>query len=332
MEYFDFPVPPTPGGATAQGDLGSGDTLAAQSTKQEEQEKARTPVGTPSDRPGAISVSTAFHPSFKIEESLPDLVLVSTEGVHFYVHQSHVLAMSSNRLGGIVPAELNDHASASSCPSVKADQSAEVLNVVMHAMYGIPCLHYYPSFEVLDTALSLLTGYGISLQPLATTNQPLYQLILSFAPYRPMDVYALAGQHSLEDAAVAVSSHLLAYDVSQLPDAVAEKMGPLYLKRLFMLQHSRVVALRSILFRPPPPHPPSPGCSPESQQALTRSWAWALAAAQRVWGVLPNISTGALKSLLEPIGTRIDCPLCADALHRRVQEVQQEWSSVKTTI
>ncbi|KAI0375324.1 hypothetical protein BV20DRAFT_1032572 [Pilatotrama ljubarskyi] len=332
MDYFGSPVPVAPSSSAVQGDTGSDDTLPAGSIKQETQQKTRTPVGTPVNSPGAVSVSTAFHPSFKTDDSLPDLIITSVDGVHFYIHRNYVLAMSKNRLGGLLPSRLDNPTSASSCPSIQAKQSAEVLNVAMHAIYGLSCLQYFPTLEVVESALAELIVFGVSIQLLAAANKPLYQLLLSFASDRPMDVYALAGQHSLEDAAVAASARLLDYDVSQISDAVAAKMGPLYLKRLFMLQQSRVVALRSILFRPPAPHPPSPECSPESQQLLMRSWAWALATAQRTWVALPGLSTDALKSLLEPVGNNIDCPLCAEALHRRIQEVQTEWSSVKSPV
>ncbi|KAH9847397.1 hypothetical protein C2E23DRAFT_848943 [Lenzites betulinus] len=334
MEYFDLPKA---SGSTHGGF--EGPTRSAQphnasptdTSKEEEQETIiRTPVGTPLEHPGAISISTAFQPLLTIDGLIPDLTLVSRDGVHFYAHKLRLLSISDNNMGGLLSPQLHlgGHAAPSTLPPVHMPHSADVLNVVLHVIYGLSCLHYFPSFETVDSALSALVQYGVSLGPLATPNQPLYQLLLSFAPFRPLEAYACAGQYALEDAAVAISSHLLAYNLAQLPDDFAEKMGPLYLKRLFLLHQTRLDALRNILFTPPVPHPlPAPGCSPETQQELTGTWAHA--AAQLAWDVLPSISTSALKSLLEPVGLKIDCQLCAAALHFRVQQVELEWSLVQ---
>ncbi|KAI0639725.1 hypothetical protein C8Q77DRAFT_83216 [Trametes polyzona] len=336
MEYFNLPLTSqSQPGHTADGDsIESLDNSSSGSLKPKEQgQLTRTPVGTPLEHPGAISVSTAFHPSLAPNGVLPDLILVSADGVHFYVHRAHIQAVSSNGLQGLLYSGLSggeDAASSGlSATAIPIPLPSEVLNVVLHTMYGMSCLHYFPSLEVVDASLSALALYGVALQPLSVPNQPVYQLLLSFAPYRPIYAYALAARHALEDTAVAISSHLLAYPLTQIPDDMAEKMGPLYLKRLFVLHHTRHTALRDILFRPPVPHPPSPECSPEMQQQLTR--AWALAAAQLAWDVLPSVSTGALRSILEPLGLKISCPLCAAALRQRVQEVVYEWASVRVS-
>ncbi|KAI9060622.1 hypothetical protein FKP32DRAFT_1040011 [Trametes sanguinea] len=326
MEYFDFPLIPTD-----QAGPSSGATLPAGTIKQEDQEgSVKTPVGTPLGPPGVVTVSTAFHPTLTFDGAPPDLILVSSDGVHFYVHRLRLITASTNFLGGLLPADYSEDVKPSALPLVHVQQNAEVLNVVLHTMYGISCLHYYPALEVVDAALDALELYGAPVQALAAPNQPLYHLLLTYAPFRPIDAYAVAAHHSLEDAAVAISSHLLAYDLGRLPDEAAQKMGPIYLKRLFVLHQSRIVALRNILFRPPAPHPPTPGCTPEIQQKLTR--AWALAAAQLVWDVLPSVSTMALRSLLEPIATKLECQQCAASLLRRVQEVVYEWSAVKRSI
>ncbi|OSC99522.1 hypothetical protein PYCCODRAFT_1470221 [Trametes coccinea BRFM310] len=324
MEYFDFPllIPTDQSGSSSE------TTLPAENVKQEDQEGTiKTPVGTPLGPPSVVTVSTAFHPSLTFDGAPPDLVLVSSDGVHFYVHRLRLVSVSTNLLAGLLPVEFDEDVKPSTLPLVHVLQNAEVLNVAIHTMYGLSCLHYYPTLEVVDAALDALKLYGAPVQVLAAFNQPLYQLLLTFAPFRPIDAYAIAAHHSLEDAAVAISSHLLAYDLSRLPDETAQKMGPIYLKRLFVLHQSRIIALRNILFRPPASHPPAPGCTPDIQQRLTR--AWALAAAQLVWDVLPSVSTMALRSLLEPIATKLECQLCAAALLRRVQEVVYEWSSVK---
>ncbi|CDO78227.1 hypothetical protein BN946_scf184726.g2 [Trametes cinnabarina] len=329
MEYFDFPPPSSAASSAQQAGFRSETMPPADSVKQESQENTvKTPVGTPLDPPNLITVSTAFHPSLTLDGALPDLDLVSGDGVHFYVHRTRLSSVSANQLGGLLHVDTTRQVEAMSSPlPIRTQPSAEVLNVVLHMIYGLSCMHYYPTLEAVSAALDVLKEYGVPIQVVATPNQPLYQLLLSFAPFRPIDAYSLAAYHSLEDAAVSISSHLLAYDLGGLPDTAAEKMGPIYLKRLFTLHQTRIAALRDILFTPPVQHPPTPICMSESQQTLTR--AWALAAAQLVWNVLPSMSTMALRSLLEPIALKLECQLCAAALNNRVQEVVYEWSSVK---
>ena len=235
-------------------------------------------------------------------------------------------------------------------PTARVPQNSTVMNVVLHIMYGMPCIQYAPTLEAVDAALNALCSqYGVVVQAYAGPHLPLRQLLLSYAPFRPLDAYALAAQHGLDDIAVQASPHLLAYDLSRLPDVTAQKMGPIYLKRLFLLHQGRLVALRNILFRPPAEHAPVMGCSTEQRAQLTR--AWALAVAQLVWDVLPSeshillerhvvsyatpnsgVSTSALQSLLEPIGAAVSCPSCAAVLQQRVQEVTYEWSSVKVRV
>ncbi|KAI8980693.1 hypothetical protein BD414DRAFT_420794 [Trametes punicea] len=330
MEYFDFPLPGGAASACAAEQAGSSFEVGfrVDLIKQEDQEGAvKTPVGTPLGPPSAITVSTAFHPSLIVDGAPPDLILASSDGVHFYVHRLRLSSVSTNRLGGLLSSDSVSSTHSLSLARINTPESAEVLNVALHTIYGSSCQHYLPSLETVDAALDALERYGVPLRPLATPNQPLYRLLLSFAPYRPIDAYAVAAHYALEEVAEATSSHLLAYDLARLPDETAQKMGATYLKRLFTLHQSRLAALRNILLRPPIPHPPAPGCTSEIQQKLTR--AWAHAAAQLVWDVLPSVSTMALRSLLEPIGTKIECQLCGAALRRRVQEVVYEWSSVK---
>ncbi|KAI0652192.1 hypothetical protein C8Q79DRAFT_82505 [Trametes meyenii] len=329
MEYFDLPRTSGSGSSTTKQGAGSGATPSGESLSPRVHGSNRTPVGTPHGHPSSISISTAFHPNLSVDGTAPDLMLISLDKVHFYVHLTKIMAASNNLLAGLLSPDVKPD-STHALLAIDTQNHSEVLNVILHTMYGMTCLHYFPSLEVVDTALSALALYDTPLQQYAKPNQPLYLLLLSFAPYHPLEAYAVAAHHGLEDTAVAISSHLLAYDLACLPDGAAQKMGALYLKRLFVLHQSRTAALRTILFKPPSTHPTAPGCTVESQQQLTRAWAFAVA--QIVWDVLPNVSTSALKSRLDPIGTKIDCPSCAAMLHQRVQEVEYEWLAVKRTI
>ncbi|KAI0756686.1 hypothetical protein C8Q80DRAFT_1129935 [Daedaleopsis nitida] len=340
MDYFD--LPPVSQTTSTQAASSSASLLPSESSGtphavialEDGQDDSRTPVGTPLNHPGDISISTAFHAFLLVDGSKPDVILVATDGVHFYVHRQRLLNVSTNRMGNLIPPEPTDSTPPQSpttpltlhisCPS-------HVTNVILHVIYGLSCAQYLPTLEIVEAAVDALhLFYGVPINAVAAPQMPLFQLLLSFAPFRPLDAYALAAHYSLEELCVAISSHLLAYDLARLTDSVAQKMGPLYLKRLFLLHQTRLAALRTILYKAPSMHPPAPGCSEQTQQQLKRAWAFAVA--HLVWDVIPSVSTSALRALLEPIGEAISCPFCIATLQQRVQEVVYEWAAVKRTI
>lgn len=160
-------------------------------------------------------------------------------------------------------------------------ESSEVLNVVLHTIYGISCAQYRPSFDTIATAIASLKTYGIPLREHLTPSTPLFELLMSHAPLVPLQLYTLAASHDLYDLAALTSSYLHSFSLASLTDEMAEDMGPVYLKRLFFLHYGRADALKRILLAPPHPHAPTPQCDFTDQKKLTR--AWALASAYLAW-------------------------------------------------
>ncbi|TBU41690.1 hypothetical protein BD309DRAFT_254487 [Dichomitus squalens] len=298
----------------------------APSSGSGEQTGFTTPaVHTP---PDDATISIAFNPSFRVDDLLPDSIIISSNHVYFYVHRHRILNISSNAFLGQF---LHGGPSITGLLlSVHIPEGGDVANVLLHTMYGLSCLHFYPSLETVDRSLEAMKKYGVSIAAHATPQYPLYHLILSHAPHRPVETYALAGHYGLEDLAITISSHLLSYDTSRLTDDIVTKMGPVYLKRLFLLHQSRLHALRDILLQPPASHPATPGCADDERAKLTR--AWALATARMVWDATPSISTATLRTYLEPIGESITCESCRDMLLQRIQDVVNSWTLVKATI
>lgn len=290
---------------------------------------------------GAHSANV-FGPSHTLGNAPPDVVLTSSDRIQFYVHRERLFRASSSAFGGL----FIQHLSTFTLP-----ESSVVLNVVLHVVYGMSCVQQNPSLDIIELALHALVKYGVALRPLCGPQHPLYKLLLLHAPYRPIEVYAIAAHHKLEDAAVAVSGHLLAYDTSKLSDELTVKMGSLYFRRLLDLHQARLKALKEIVLRPPAAHRPvakaGSGCVPGQ---LTQGWAFA--AAQLAWDALPSelffhfrlasadtsvltslrctgVSTHALQAAFQHAGTNVTCLECKAMLHARITEMTQEWSSVK---
>ena len=246
--------------------------------------------GVPPDHvPGntIVSVSTTFHPAATLLPIPPDIILLSSDGVFFYVHTTQVLSMSHNRFGGLVPpspakTKVVDELG----PVIALPENATVLNVVLHVVYELSCAHYHPAIDTLIEAVDAMAHYGISPKQHIAPSTPLYTLILSQAPMQPIVVYALAAAHDLYDLAVPVSSHLLSFALHSLTDELALRIGPLYMKRLFFLHLGRLDALKRLLLPPPHPHPPTSRCDFTEQKKLTR--AWALASAYLAWDARPG--------------------------------------------
>lgn len=96
-----------------------------------------------------VSVSTTFHPGANLLPNPPDVILLSSDGVFFYVHSTQMLATSDNHFNGLVPPK--PHATKSNLkvrdelgPIIPLPDIASVLNIVLHIVYDLSCAHYHP--------------------------------------------------------------------------------------------------------------------------------------------------------------------------------------------
>ncbi|KZS91267.1 hypothetical protein SISNIDRAFT_487590 [Sistotremastrum niveocremeum HHB9708] len=347
-----------------------------------------------------IQISTTFFPGADLPihgirgdpcaplSNTPDIVLLSSDSVFFYVHSLVLTPNSSNAFNHLLPfsrpriapqqtdyclapnTPISDmttpprsdsdfsiadvaevrvgdsmHVDAQEATIVPLSETSGAINILLHTVYAMDCSFYAPSFDDLASAVAAVSKYGFLhllnptrssptsplsstlAPPPSSTLPPVIQLILSYAPSRPLDVYTLAARYHLHDLAVSCSPHLLSLALPVLTDEIAQEMGPVYLKRLFFLHLGRVDALKRLLLPPPHPHAPTPTCDFTEQKKLTR--AWALASSYLVWDARPDMSVGALESALAPLGEHLWCDQCRDALRVRIQDLVVQWSSVK---
>ncbi|KAK7061671.1 hypothetical protein R3P38DRAFT_3251045 [Favolaschia claudopus] len=272
-----------------------------------------------------VSISTTFFANAQHRQQPPDIVLLSTDSVYFHVHSDLLLNASDNRFRGILPMPMPEQGEEP--PVFEVPESSPVLNVILHAIYDMSCAHYSPPFEILVKAVDSMPMYGLNIKATIQQSTPLFTLLLSHAPLFPLQLYALAAHYDIFDLAAPTSSHLLAFPLSRLTDDVVERMGAVYLKRLFFLHFGRAEALKRVLGPPPHPHPPTPTCDFPSQKGLSR--AWALATAYLAWDVRPDMSTHTLESALRPLAEHLSCDLCKNALNDRVKNLVVQWSIVK---
>lgn len=273
-------------------------------------------------------MSTTFYPGANTDAQQTDIILLSSDSVFFYVHSARLLAASENGFNSHLPfaSKVNN---SDSDAIIAIPERSVVINIVLHAVYGMSCTHYSPSFEELEEAVAALQIYGLTVSTFASPGSPLSNALLTHAPTRPLDLYALAASYGLHELTVSTSPHLLSFSLPSLTDEMASRIGPIYLKKLFFLHLGRTDALKRLLLPPPHPHAPTSSCDFVEQKKLTR--AWALASAYLTWDARPDMSASTIESSLHPLADHLSCEVCKQSLRERIRELVVQWSVVKVS-
>ncbi|EIN04836.1 hypothetical protein PUNSTDRAFT_122576 [Punctularia strigosozonata HHB-11173 SS5] len=206
-----------------------------------------------------------------------------------------------------------------------------MLNVVLHAIYNMAWTTPIPLFAVASSAVTSLVKYGFDVKTVFAPSTTLFGLFSrSYAASAPMDVYCFAASHDLALLAVVASRNLLSFPLCALDDALAEKMGPRYLRRLFFLHLGRTAALKRLLVPQPAQHPPNAVCGTAERQGLNR--AWALASAYIAWDARPNLTSQDIRNVMNPLINDLVCTQCKLSFLERSLALIAQWSAVKATI
>lgn len=232
-----------------------------------------------------MRISALFCPS-ALQPHLPspDIILLSADSVFFFVHSVHLLNVSCNGFNYNLPKnpEIDGYHDA----IIVLPDSAEVLDIALRSIYSIPCRESFVPFHIVEKVAEVLKTYGVPLQHQFYPGTPLFKLALASAPYCLINSYAFAAENDLSDLARAISSHMLAFDLSSLTDEQAIRMGSIYLKRLFFLHLGRCQALKKLLLAPLLFHRPNLECDLAQQEKLNR--AWLMITAELSWEARPG--------------------------------------------
>jgi hypothetical protein len=205
-----------------------------------------------------------------------------------------------------------------------------LLDTTLRIAYGLSQAWTDSSFEAVLAALDILTGFGVSIETILEPASELYTFVLRHAPLHPLKAFAFAARHQLENLAVSISPYLLSYSITSISDDMAVEIGPIYLKRLLLLQHSRLARLKEIVYAPPFPHAPTPRCDFSSRKAVSR--AWTLASAQVLSIEKADLPLADIEATLGSLAELVACPLCAEGLRERVRQVTTQWLLLDRTI
>ncbi|KAH6906579.1 hypothetical protein BKA70DRAFT_1288050 [Coprinopsis sp. MPI-PUGE-AT-0042] len=279
-----------------------------------------------------ISISTIFHPGSAVVTIPADCVVCSGDGVFFYVN-AQVLSLAGPHKFPLTPM-LHGWLLAPG-PIAQVPESAIILNIIFCAVYGISCDATAPS--VADICHSVDRMYLNGLDPVRIIQKgtPLYTLLMTrHTPYHPLMVFSTAAQHGIESLAQDASSHLLGMGLEDIDDASACRMGPLYLKRLSLLNVNRVRALKRIVLNTIPAFHTltrrRKGCSTAIQKAMSKDWVCTVT--QLTWDAKSNISPHFIRDTCYRAGEGLPCQECRTNWNDCADAIARHWAQVKFTI
>ncbi|KAI0050151.1 hypothetical protein FA95DRAFT_1487903, partial [Auriscalpium vulgare] len=267
-----------------------------------------------------VPISTAFFPGANLDVYPADLLVLSHDGVLFYVHRGRVLGVSDNHFASYLPYEPD-------ALPVSIPLDSVVLNILFHVIYGMPVVHYDPSPDAVHDTIELIRAYGLASDVHLAPGAPLYEVAVSVASSSPIRFYTLAAALDAYPLAVAVSSRLLSFPLDRITDNVASEIGAVYLKRLFFLHLGRTAALKRLLETPLRSHEPSLVCDAREHKKLAR--AWSLASAYLMWDSKADVTSTAIETTIGSLATHLTCSQCSVILRDRTTDLVMEWSKIK---
>ncbi|THU88673.1 hypothetical protein K435DRAFT_679373, partial [Dendrothele bispora CBS 962.96] len=271
-----------------------------------------------------LTLSTTFQATPFSNRPTPDIILISSDAVIFYVDQQTILNLSTNSFNSLLP--ITSTCNIERFANLHQVHSSE-LNILLHVLYDLDCTQYNPPLPYILSSIDLFPQFGLSPKALIKPKTSVYEILLSQASLYPLEVYCLCGKHDIHELATPVSSRLLSLTLSTLTDKDAERMGSVYLARLFKLHRTRFQTLLRLLIPAPCMHSPTNLCGFEQQKALAN--AWTMTTAYLSWSAKPDISTSTIRAIFNAMMRHITCPDCLKRRDERLNQSMVNWSMTK---
>jgi len=286
---------------------------------------------------------TSEHPDWALEKSLhgilPDIVIVSSDAVHFYVYSLVLLSASHSEFGGLLtgvqlaldsPGGQFERWDRSGLPMFLVQEIGSVFNIVLHTVHGtievVRPLLAALSLPNLTSVVAAINKYGIPLERSVAPSSPLYDALASHCPTTPLAVFILGASFSPASHEIAkyASQFLLSFDLSIVTDEVAILIGAVHMKRLYALQSNRKSAFKQLIVSPPSMHSPTPACD-----ATELAQVWGLGTALLSWIASADVNNAAIEGVLHSLHGKLGCNKCRSALRRRGHQLVTDWASVE---
>ncbi|KAK7692326.1 hypothetical protein QCA50_003951 [Cerrena zonata] len=281
--------------------------------------------------PCAIITSAAFSASCDYGEGRGDVVLISRDAVHFYVRRSRLLNASHTNFASLLLLFIShDTTSEHVSPCITLTEDANILEIVLHVIYGTPYQQEGLDLGTLLEVIGTLHKYGIPLDTHVVLGQPLFEGIALQMHQDALKVYIVAAQYDLFEMASIASSYLLNYPLVFLPKGTTSKLGPAYLHMLYSLQLARVYLLQRILTIAPEGHEPTVLCGRFEHEVVKSAW-WHVTT-DFASSAHADVSTAEIREALYPVLLPLICAECQNSVQRRIDEAVLRWSRTPRTI
>lgn len=203
----------------------------------------------------------------RLGDSLPDVIVQSSDDVYFAVHSDQIASTSTNEFASLIPTD-SIH-SASDPTELSVQESSEILHGLFCSVYGLPSDSRLPSLASVRATFDALQKYGMTpLELYVYQGTYLYETALLHAHEHAFEAYALAGEYGIEDLAVATSAETTHLTMHTLQSDLAGIMGVSYLHRLYNLHATRDAQLRRILRVAPKIHSAKSYCPDAAQHSV----------------------------------------------------------------
>ncbi|ESK88345.1 hypothetical protein Moror_14807 [Moniliophthora roreri MCA 2997] len=289
---------------------------------------------------GSVQTDIVVFPAFppitgNSKRPSTDLILLTADSTLFYVDEATLLKVSNNNFNGFLPAQTPDDGRR--VIYLFKTLSAE-LEIMLRVIYDIPFQSkesqvIWPSrFDLQNIVhgISVLTQYGVDPEVCIHSRGHMFKYLLTCAALYPLDVYALAAQHDIHELAVAASSHLLSVNLETIDPAIAVRIGPIYLQRLFEMLERRKSLLSDLLAIEPGLHNPTRKCGFSNQQVLKSEWNRGVSFL--TWNINAGITTSMIRDALKEATSKIKCKDCIRLRDQRLYAICMEWSIAARTI
>jgi hypothetical protein len=201
----------------------------------------------------------------RLAGAVPDVIIHSSDNIFFVVHSLKLTTASKNGFASRLPVTAS-RISPNNPARLSLEEPSEVLHILLLTVYAIPHEPYRPTLAVLSDAMQAMEKYGITpLTQYVSLHSPLYDAILVQAKIYPLEAYALAAANDLEDLAVECSRFTLYSTLHTMPVDLAERMGVLYMQRLFALHETREEQMKKMFMVVLTSHEEKPYCSSAQQ-------------------------------------------------------------------
>ncbi|KAK7692399.1 hypothetical protein QCA50_004024 [Cerrena zonata] len=273
------------------------------------------------------TIHPIFHPNARLDPRPTDLILASTDHVHFHVHRDRVVTSSTNCFNLLLFLPTDG--------ALVLPEPSAIISIILCLIYNNRPFGFQPSAPTILASFDALRTYGLPLkkylsppsQLLAATQAQIVSQPIDFS----LEIYARASQDDLFELAKAASPALLSLVLPLTDPAKMHKIHSDYLHKLYALHAKRLNVLRQLLRAPPTAHPFTATCGTVGRNRLMLHWHMQSSAVIQLYEA-PKASLDNLRRLLSETNPSITCGDCKAALKVSIDQVAHGWENTETTI